>query len=101
MTDTVDTTAQEQTPATPPNQKLADADKLALDLAKTRKQTAASEVETAKARLEGAAAKQETAELNYRYLVLQLYYKYQLTPNDALTEDGQIVINGATPPQGQ
>ena len=96
-----DSTQNEQTDTTVPNQKLADADKMALDLAKARKQTSAAEVEMAKAKLEVATANKENLELSYRYLVLQIYYKYQLSVNDAVTEDGQIVIGGATQQQGQ
>ncbi len=73
-------------PVAPP--KLSDVDKAALDLAKERRATAQSEVKLAQ-------SKGENAELSFRYVVLQLYMKYGLTNQDALAEDGTIVIGGA------
>jgi len=78
------------TPINVPAPRLADEDKAALDLAKSRK-------ETASALAREAAAKGETAELAFRYVVLQLYMKYGLGQNDALGDDGTILIGGATP----
>lgn len=42
-----------------------------------------------------ARAQHESAILNTRYAILQLYMKYGLTENDAIKEDGTIVVNGA------
>ena len=72
--------------------KLMDVDKFALDLAKERRQTALAEAKT-------ALAKNETAELNFKYCVLQLYMKYNLTERDALSENGEIIIGGAVQAQ--
>jgi hypothetical protein len=74
--------------APPPTPKLMDVDKMALDLAKERRQTALAEAKT-------ALAKNENAELGFKYIVLQLYMKYGLTSNDAISENGDIVIGGA------
>jgi hypothetical protein len=65
-----------------PAPRLADIDKMALDLAKERRQTALAEAQTA---------------LAFKYVVLQLYMKYGLTDADAISEDGSIVKNGALP----
>lgn len=78
------------TPINVPAPRLADEDKAALDLAKSRK-------ETASALAREAAARGETAELAFRYVVLQLYMKYGLGQNDALGDDGTILIGGAAP----
>lgn len=79
--------------ATPaPLPRLMDVDKLALDLAKERRQTALAEAKT-------ALAKSETAELNFRYTVLQLYMKYNMDSSDALSENGDIIKGGAVQQQ--
>jgi hypothetical protein len=75
-------------PVAPPTPKLMDVDKMALDLAKERRQTALAEAKT-------ALAKNENAELGFKYIVLQLYMKYGLSSSDAIGEDGTIVIGGA------
>jgi hypothetical protein len=78
-----------------PNPRLMDIDKMALDLAKERRQTALAEAKT-------ALAKNENAELAFKYVVLQLYMKYGLTDQDAISEAGEIVKGGAVQkPQGQ
>ena len=59
-----------------------------LELSKSRR-------ETALAQSKEALAKSENAELSFRYVVLQLYFKYRLTENDSISEDGTIVKNGA------
>ena len=81
-------------PAPVPNPKIAEEDRLALELAKSRR-------ETALAQAKEAVAKNDTADLAYKYVVLQIYMKYGLNQNDALTESGDIVRGGALPPQGQ
>lgn len=70
------------------NLKLSDLDKLQLDLAKSNRKTALANAQK-------ALAENEVAELNFKYLVLQLYMKYGLTDADAIGEDGSIVKNGA------
>lgn len=78
---------QEMAPV-PANPKLAEVDRLALDLAKERRQTALAEAKT-------ALAKNENAELAFKYVVLQIYMKYGLTEADAISEQGDILKNGA------
>jgi hypothetical protein len=76
-------------------EKLSETDKLGLDLAKSKRQTA---LETAKT----ALALNEKSELEFKYLVLQLYFKYGMTSQDALDENGNIIRGGAVQaPQGQ
>lgn len=72
--------------------KLLDVDRMALELAKQRRQTALAEAKT-------ALAQNENAELAYKYVVLQIYMKYGLTDADAISESGDIVKNGALMPQ--
>src|SRR5271157_5466039 len=69
-------------------EKLSEVDRLNLDLAKAKRQTALSEAKT-------ALANNENAELQFKYLVLQLYMKYGLTAQDALSEAGDIIRGGA------
>ena len=76
--------------ATPKPEKLADVDKLTLELSRQQRQTALAEART-------ALAQNEKAELAYKYVVLQLYMKYGLTDADAISEAGDIVRGGALP----
>ena len=71
-----------------PPQQLTETDKLALELAKSRRQVALANAEK-------AMAQQESAEIGYRYVVLQLYRKYGLADNDAIDESGKILIGGS------
>ena len=71
--------------------KLSDTDKMFLDLAKAKRETALAEAKT-------ALAQHEKAELTYKYIVLQIYMKYGLTEKDALNENGDILIGGAVQP---
>jgi hypothetical protein len=93
--------AEPTTPATPPmpdmppppppsvpNERLMDIDRMALELAKSQRQTALAEAKT-------ALAQNEKAELAYKYVVLQLYMKYGLTERDAISEAGEIIRGGA------
>ncbi len=48
----------------------------------------------AKLESEKSIMQQQITELSYKYLVAQLYIKYQLSPQDALTNNGEIVRNG-------
>jgi hypothetical protein len=91
------------TPPPPPNfnppvEKLSEVDRLSLDLARTKRQTALAEAKT-------ALANNEKSELEYKYLILQVYMKYQLSSDDALSEAGDIIRGGArqqqVPPQGR
>ncbi len=71
-----------------PVKKIQDVDRMALELAKANKKVAIANAEK-------ALAQNETAELSYKYVVLQLYLKYGLNENDALNEDGSIIKGGA------
>jgi hypothetical protein len=81
-----------QIPATqqPPVQdKISEEDMRTLELAKAR-------LDTAVAQAKEAQAKAEVANMGYRYLILQIYMKNGLTPNDIIDEQsGTIVRNGA------
>lgn len=68
--------------------KLEEADRLALELAKQKRLTALANAEK-------SLAQNEKAELEYKYVVLQLYMKYHLDQSDALSEDGNIIRGGA------
>lgn len=80
-------------PAAPVIDKLLEVDRLALELAKSKRQTALAEAKT-------ALANNENAELSYKYVVLQLYMKYGLTDRDAISEAGEILKDGAVQQQG-
>jgi hypothetical protein len=69
-------------------QTISEVDRLALELAKSKRETALAEAKT-------ALANNEKAELAYRYVVLQIYMKYGLSEKDALNESGEIIRNGA------
>jgi len=73
-------------PAAPP--KLIDMDRMALELARQQRLTALADARA-------AIAQNEKAELAYKYVVLQLYMKYGLTDADAISENGEIIKNGA------
>jgi len=76
-------------------EKLSEVDQLNLALSRAKRQIALAEAKT-------ALANNENAELSYKYLVLQIYMKNGLTQNDAISEAGDIVRNGAVQrPQGQ
>lgn len=68
--------------------KLDDVDRMALEVAKANKKTALANAEK-------ALAQNETAELAYKYIVLQIYMKYGLTDKDAISEMGDILKGGA------
>jgi len=75
-------------PEPAPNPRLGDVDRMALELAKSKRQTALAEAKT-------ALAQNENAELAYKYVVLQLYMKYGLSERDAINENGEIIKDGA------
>lgn len=74
--------------APPPKERISDVDKLSLDLAGAKRATALAEAKT-------ALANHENSELQFKYLVLKLYMDYKLTAADALSENGEIIRNGA------
>jgi hypothetical protein len=69
-------------------ERLQETDRLTLELAKSNRKTALANAEK-------AIAQNETAELAYKYIVLQLYMKYGLTEQDAISEQGEILRGGA------
>jgi hypothetical protein len=76
-------------------EKLSEVDQLNLALSRAKRQIALAEAKT-------ALANNENAELNYKYLVLQIYMKNGLTTDDAISEAGDIIRGGAVQrPQGQ
>ena len=85
--------SEENTVATPtavpvPAEKIADVDRMSLELAKSQRAVALAEAKT-------ALANNDKAELAYKYVVLQIYMKYGMNANDALNENGDIVRGGA------
>ena len=85
--------SEENTPtAVPvPSERIAEVDRMALELAKSKREVALAEAKT-------ALANNEKADLAYRYVVLQIYLKYGMNDKDALTEAGEIVRGGAGVP---
>ena len=84
-------------PAPAPVTKLTEEDKLALEVAKSRRETAVAQAKE-------ALAKNETAELVFKYVTLQIFMKYGLNAQDALGENGEIIRGGAVVvqvPQGK
>lgn len=75
-------------------EKISDLDKAALDLVKQQRQTALTEAKL-------ALANNDKAELSFKYLVLQLYRKYNLSDTDAFDEQGNIIRNGNPQKMGQ
>lgn len=71
-----------------PTEKIADVDRMTLELAKSKRAVALAEAKT-------ALANNENAELAYKYVVLQIYMKYGMNTQDALSEAGEIVRGGA------
>lgn len=69
-----------ETPVAAP-EKLGDMDRMALELARSKEQT--------------ARAQYEASILATRHLVLQIYLKLGLTDQDVINEDGTIVRGGA------
>jgi hypothetical protein len=80
-------------PVAAPVERLSEVDRMALELAKANRKVALAQAEK-------ALAQNETAELGYKYVVLQLYMKYGLTELDAINENGLVVRGGAVQ-QGQ
>jgi hypothetical protein len=65
------------------DERIIENDKLTIDLAKSKVETAIASVNAAKSAL-------EAAEMTYRYMVLQLFNKYDLTSQDSITNEGVI-----------
>lgn len=78
-----------------PEEKILDIDRMALEIATQKKLTALAEAKT-------ALAQNENAELSFKYTVLQIYRKYNMSETDALdSATGKIVRNGnVAPPAG-
>ena len=68
--------------------RLSDVDRMELELSKMRRKLAIAEAEK-------ALSESNKAELEYKYIVLQLYMKYKLTAEDAIDERGNIMFGGA------
>jgi hypothetical protein len=82
--------SQEEAPQVAPVliTQIQDIDKMALELAKSRRHVALAQAEK-------ALAQNETAEIAYKYVVLQLYMKYGLSETDAIDDNGKILRGGA------
>ena len=50
----------------------------------------------ASANLKAAAAQHESAEMSRRNVLLQLFMKYGLNSNDAIDDNGNIIVGGAS-----
>ena len=71
-----------------PTEKISEEDRLTLELAKSNRKVALANAEK-------ALAQNESSELNYRYVVLQIFMKYGMNPNaDLLKEDGAVMRGG-------
>jgi len=69
-------------------EKLSDSDRMIVEVAKANKRLALAQAEK-------ALAQNETADVSYKYMILQLYMKYGLTAQDAIDESGNIIRGGA------
>jgi len=78
----------EPTAVPAPSERISEVDRMALELAKSKREVALAEAKT-------ALANNEKADLAYRYVVLQIYLKYGMNERDALSEAGEIVRGGA------
>jgi hypothetical protein len=84
-------TVTEPTAVPSPTERIAEVDRMALELAKSKREVALAEAKT-------ALANNEKADLAYRYVVLQIYLKYGMNERDALSENGEVVRGGAGVP---
>ena len=78
----------DNTQETTPSEKLHDADKATLELAK-------SKLQLAQVNAEKCLAEAEVARLTHQNVVLQLAMKYNLTEGDVITELGEIKRKGS------
>lgn len=69
-------------------EQLTEVDKMTLELAKLKRHLALAQAEK-------ALAQNDTADVSYKYIVLQLYMKYGLTEADAIDESGKILKGAA------
>jgi hypothetical protein len=69
-------------------EKISEADRMELELAKVNRRLALANAEK-------AVAQNESADLAYKYVVLKLYRKYGLSDEDALNENGDILRGAA------
>lgn len=71
-----------------PLERISEEDRLTLELAKSNRKVALANAEK-------ALAQNESSEVNYRYVVLQIFMKYGMNPNaDLLKEDGTVLRGG-------
>ena len=70
------------------NQKLSEQDRLVLEMAKLNKKLAIANAEK-------AISQNETADIHYKYVVLQVYMKYGLSNDDAIDDQYNIIKGGA------
>lgn len=86
---------EQESVASVPTEKISEEDRLNLELAKSNRKVALANAEK-------ALAQNEASELNYRYVVLQLFMKYGLNPTaDLLREDGTVLRGGLLEHQAQ
>lgn len=83
--------SEEKSVVAEPTERIVEVDRMALELAKSKREVALAEAKT-------ALANNERADLAYRYVVLQIYMKYGMNEKDALNENGEIVRGGAGVP---
>lgn len=69
-------------------ERMDETDRLSLELAKQQRLVANAEAKA-------ALANTEKTELAYKYFILQVYMKYNLTAADAIKENGEIIRGGA------
>jgi hypothetical protein len=67
-----------------PEESIQEVDKIILELVSTQEKLAVAEAEK-------ALAKSETASLRYKYVLLQIYMKYNMSSSDKLSENGLII----------
>ena len=77
-----------------PIAKLSDVDRLNLELAKANRRVALAQAKQ-------AMSENESAELSYRYFVLQLYMKYGLSATDVIQDNGEVFNGQSVPPNPQ
>lgn len=78
-----------------PLERISEEDRLTLELAKSNRKVALANAEK-------ALAQNESSEVNYRYVVLQIFMKYGMNPNaDLLKEDGTVLRGGLLEQQAE
>lgn len=66
---------------------ISDLDKATIEIARINQRLT-------KALMEKSYAEKEYSDLSYKFLVLQLYMKYNLTEKDSISEHGEITRSG-------